>query len=128
MLNRITSDHDLIELKKEKDGKKNFPFKFEIIWMTHQDFKIKLKEWWNTRFKGTTMFRLVKKLDEVKKNLNIWNKKIFENVHCRKSIMKVRLEEIESKFLSKGRIIDINKKEKQILDNYYNTITLKDKL
>lgn len=76
--------------------------------MTHQDFNIILKEWWNTKFEGIMMYILVKKLDEVR-NLKIWNRKIFKNVHYRKSIMKVRLEEIECEILNKGKMIDLDK-------------------
>lgn len=47
--------------------RKKGPFKFEYMWMTHQKFKENLKKWRKKEATGTTMFRLTKKLDEVKK-------------------------------------------------------------
>lgn len=58
------------------------------------------------------MFRLVKTLDEVKRNLKIWNMKVFKNLHYRKSKMKERLEEIENEIISNGRSIDLDQEER----------------
>lgn len=45
----------------------------------------------NIKVVGTTMFRLTKNLNAVKKNLKMWNKNVFKNVYYRKAKMKERL-------------------------------------
>lgn len=70
--------------------------------MTHKDIKDKLKAWWRVKIHGTAMYRLTKNLDEVRRNLKIWNKKEFKNIHYRKNALKGRMEEIKQEVISKG--------------------------
>lgn len=80
-MSRISSDHRPIELKMEKPKKKKSPFKFENMWMAHEEFKRNLLEWWKIKIADIKIFRLAKKMNEVKNNLKIWNIKVFQNVH-----------------------------------------------
>ena len=52
--------------------------------MSHKEFNDRITDWWKIKIKGTIMYRLAKKLDKVKRNLKIWNRKILKNVHFRK--------------------------------------------
>lgn len=100
---------------------KKTSFKFENMWMSHEEFKDMITDWWKIKIEGTTMYKLAKKLDELKRNIKIWNMKIFKNVHFRKIQMK-KLEEIENEIITRGRMVKIEKEEKIVLVEYYNTI------
>lgn len=58
--------------------------------MSHDGCKNSLSYWLKIKIISTKMFRLVKKMYEVKKNLKIWNKNVF----YRKNYMKEKLEKI----------------------------------
>lgn len=127
-LPHISSDHHLIALSLELAKKKRSPFKFENMWITHKDFKDKLKEWWEVKIHGTTMYKLTKKLDEVRRNLKIWNKKEFKSIYYRKNFLKRRIEEVEKEALIKGRSEELDKEERKILVEYHSTLTQEEKM
>lgn len=66
--------------------------------MSNPNIKDRLTKWWKIKIEGTTMYILVKKLDEFKRNLKIQNRKIFINVHFRKIQMKEILEKLRMKY------------------------------
>lgn len=73
--------------------------------------------------KGTALYRLSKKLDEVKKKkLKQWNKKMF-NLQFKKQYLKQELEAVEQEILWKGIDKETDLKERHILVEYYNTLT-----
>lgn len=100
-LPRLASNHRPLLINMELYQKKNTPFKFEYIWMTHPYFKEKLKNWWKKKVTGTTMFMFTKKLEEVKKNMKIYNKQMFKKMIMRKLQLKEELEMIEHEILKK---------------------------
>lgn len=63
------------------------------------------------------MYRLSKKLDEVKRKLCIDYQRSFENVQVRKQYFKQELEAIEQGILWNGRDKEIDSKEKKILQH-----------
>lgn len=97
-LSRIGSNHFPISfvvdpLKK----KKNMPFKIEKMWLSHPFFKEEIRKWWNISIFGTTMFRVAKKLREVKFNLKKWKKESFGNIFRIKYDLQMDLGEIQNK-------------------------------
>ena len=66
-MDRTGSDHSPISLTLDPIAtKQNFPFRFERMWTSHPNISLHILEWWNIHIKGTTMFRVAKKL----KNIN----------------------------------------------------------
>ncbi|KAH9289282.1 hypothetical protein KI387_033399, partial [Taxus chinensis] len=67
-LPRIGSDHNPIALNLLNWNKPiKSSFKFEKMWMEHDDIYAKIKEWWVWNGEGTAQFRLIQKLKNVKK-------------------------------------------------------------
>ena len=96
--------------------------------MSHPEFKDRLTIWWKIKVEGTTMYRLVKKLDEVKINLKIWNKKVFKNMNFRKIHMKEELEKLKNELLIIRRTRELDKVKNILLTNFYNTISQEEQL
>ncbi|KAH9297832.1 hypothetical protein KI387_029514, partial [Taxus chinensis] len=71
----VGSDHNPIALNFLNWTKPTrSSFKFEKMWMEHDNIYDKIKEWWGWNGEGTAQFRLVQKLKNVKKQVKIWNK------------------------------------------------------
>lgn len=81
LLPRIGSDHSPLSLSLVPlSSKKKFPFYFEKMWLSHPDIKQQVVSRWDIQVNGTTMFRIVKKLRNVKSWIRIWNKEDFGNI------------------------------------------------
>ena len=54
----------------------NRPFRFEKLWLHHQDFHRLMKEWWENclAIEGSCMFVFQHKLKHIKKCVKKWNK------------------------------------------------------
>lgn len=48
------------------DGKRNYPFRFEKMWLSHPLLEDGIMQWWNIHVVGFAMFRVAKKLRFVK--------------------------------------------------------------
>ena len=59
---------------------KNYPFRFEKMWILHLGLENLIKEWWNIHVEGTTMFKVAAKLKNIFKNIKIWNEDTFGNI------------------------------------------------
>ena len=85
----IGSDYfPLIFTANKVNFKKNFPFKFEKMWMQHPWLESKLVEWWNIDVQGIALFRVAAKLRNVKKEVKIWNERCFGNIFESKASIK----------------------------------------
>lgn len=76
------SDHWPIQLEiKGIDSPRNRPFRFENIWLSHQNFISNIEKWWSEdlQIQGTIMFLLHKRLKHIKLRLKEWNKE-FGNI------------------------------------------------
>ena len=90
LLPRPVSDHCpiLLDCGEIRTGKS--PFRFENMWLRVDSFmdkifKDKIKEWWQSyNFRGKPSFVLVKKLQDLKYDLKMWNKGTLGNVSARK--------------------------------------------
>ncbi|KAH9316890.1 hypothetical protein KI387_018659, partial [Taxus chinensis] len=94
-LPRTGSDHNPIVLNffnwtKPFHGN----FKFEKMWLEHEDILDRIKERWDWECTGTTQFRLLQKLKNVKQKIRIWNKEVFGNIFEKKKELKQQLEEL----------------------------------
>ena len=71
------------------DIKCNFPFRFEKMWTSHMDIFLYILEWWNIHIEGSAMFKVAKKLRNVKLNIRKWNKLDFGNIfHSKAQILE----------------------------------------
>ena len=81
---------------------KNFPFRFEKMWTLHLDLETLIKEWWGIKVEGTTMFKVVAKLKNVKKNIKKWNKHTFGNIFENKKKILEELKDIQDRIQTDG--------------------------
>ena len=75
---RTRSDYSPISLTLDPIAiKENLPFRFKRMWTSHPGISLFILEWWNIHIEGTTMFRVAKKLENIKLNFKKWNKLDF---------------------------------------------------
>ena len=79
--------------------------------MQHPSFDTFLEKWWNVEVDGTTLFRIVVKLKNVKKKVREWNKSLFGNIFEAKSTLKDNLTSIQNRIQHEGYSMDLVKEE-----------------
>ncbi|KAF9607212.1 hypothetical protein IFM89_033419 [Coptis chinensis] len=77
-LSRVSSDHsplcgELSYIPKPE----NTPFHFNIFWASHPSFVDLVKHSWNQDTNGLPMIKLMRKLQQLKQDLKIWNRNVF---------------------------------------------------
>ena len=121
---KIGSDHfPLIFTSAKINLKKNFPFRFEKMWMQHPQFESKMEEWWSIGIEGTTLFRVASKLKNVKREVKIWNKNCFGNIFENKSAIKEDIQKTQDKIQKEGYTPDLLIEENEKLAQYHDIIT-----
>ncbi|XP_020250145.1 uncharacterized protein LOC109827551 [Asparagus officinalis] len=73
------------------------PFRFFNYWVQCQGYEELIKEVWNNHFEGSTMFRFVTKLKNLKKALKHWTKETFSSTKANILKLSKQLEIIQSK-------------------------------
>lgn len=97
-LPQTISDHNpLLLVMNELSDVGPFPFRFEIMWNSHSDFRNKFVDWWNIPIHGSPMFRILKKLKHVKSMVKGWNKRVFGHVFHKKSALGDKLKVIRKR-------------------------------
>ena len=81
LLTKPVSDHCpiLLDCGWMRTGKN--PFGFENMWLRVEGFMDKVKEWWQSyNYRGNPSFVIAKKLQALKYDLKMWNKKSIREV------------------------------------------------
>ena len=95
LLSRIGSNHSPISLSVVPiEPKRNFPFQFEKMWTSHPGLVEKVKSWWAIEVEGSTMFRVTRKLSNVKRKIKVWNKIDFGHIFKEKENLSVNLSSV----------------------------------
>ena len=96
-LPRHFSDHNPLVLQFIDNAHRGpRPFRFMKMWTEHEDFKNFVEEKWKSYNPlGCNMFILTAKLRSLKKDLKIWNRNVFGNIHERVDKAKKELENIQ---------------------------------
>ena len=97
-LPRFVSDHCpiILECGNFKRGKSYF--KFENMWLHHQDFVGNMRTWWGGYdFQGSPSDILASKLKALKEDIKKWNKECFGDVRIKKLDLMHELQRIEEK-------------------------------
>ena len=81
-----TSDHFPILLEGGGLRRGPFPFRFENMWLKEEGFKDLIRNWWQgIEVTGRASYRLVVKMKELKQNLKVWNRDVFERLESNKA-------------------------------------------
>ncbi|WMV33006.1 hypothetical protein MTR67_026391 [Solanum verrucosum] len=96
ILPRVTSDHNPLMLECGNWERSTSNFKFENWWLQTQDFKERVKEWWNSAtYVGKPDYILACKLRLLKVKLKEWSKAIHENLGMQKQSILNQLAELD---------------------------------
>lgn len=88
---RVVLDHFPLILESSPVSWVPTPFRFENMWLLHNDFKKNIREWWvEGEEQGWAGFRFIRKLTFAKEKLKVWNKETFGDVRIRKKGCWVR--------------------------------------
>jgi hypothetical protein len=77
------SDHKCLFMSWEPHTTSHFqckPFRFEEVWTSDEGCENTIKESWENRVVGTTMFKVANKLNQCKKGLGNWSHRTFGNI------------------------------------------------
>ncbi|XP_074278140.1 uncharacterized protein LOC141601738 [Silene latifolia] len=96
------------------------PFKYYNMWGKSPLFLSNPSLWWSDQFQGTKMFRLVKKLKNLKNHLRQFNKDHFADIKTSTMLSLKRLESIQSTFAEDPSSTVWLEKEKQALSEYHD--------
>ena len=67
---KVGSDHFPLILSAIKINlNKNFPFRFEKMWLQHPQFESKLVEWWSIDIDGMALYRISSKIKNAKREV-----------------------------------------------------------
>lgn len=100
---RARVDHYPITFTAEvKNRRRHFPYRFEKMWTRHLDLESKIKDWWQVSIEGNAMYKVVKKLKNVKDNVKKWNKDCFGNIFTSKATTLLELKEIQDEIQNNG--------------------------
>ena len=121
---KVSADHFRLILTIVKAySKKNYPFRFDKMWMQHPHFKSKLEEWWNIEVEGIALYKVATKLRNVKKESRIWNKRCFENIFEIKPKIKEELKIVQDRIQKEGYTPDLVREENGKLAKYHDIVT-----
>lgn len=94
-LPRISSNHSPLLLShRTRPPLKNFPLKFEEMWLSHASFIPLVEQNWAISCSGTPQFVLAQKLKSLKSKLKTWNYKVFG--HLKKNIAEAEKVVVEA--------------------------------
>lgn len=126
---RIGSDHfPVIFTATNTNVKRHFSFRFERMWLDHPNLAKAIEKRWSIEFKGTTMYRISKKLKNVKHNIKNLNKEVFGDLFATKTKTQMELKEMQDKIQSSGyKEVSINE-ENEVMMNYHRIIRREEEL
>jgi hypothetical protein len=119
----ITFDHKPISLHLQTLP--NFgplPFKFNPLWLQHQEVVELVEAHWNTWIFGTPVFIWEQKLSMVKQALKQWAKSFFISPSMEKIQIKHKLEEFQKNIENKEITPQIQKEELNLQCSYQNVL------
>ncbi|CAN0929910.1 hypothetical protein LINGRAHAP2_LOCUS37332 [Linum grandiflorum] len=79
VLTRVCSDHNPLLIATSQLGAVRRPWRFELMWLEHNNFGSFLQQVWNAELEGSGgFFRIAKRLKVLKEKLKEWNSDIFK--------------------------------------------------
>lgn len=124
-LPRTIFDHSPILLSwVDKPTLGPIPFRYEIMWHSHPNFKHCIQIWWNSPVQGFAMFRIAKKLEIINREVKAWSKSSFGDIFKRKEA-ETNLDCLQITIAEGTTSMDIYKEEEGWRQNGKKSGTLK---
>lgn len=96
---------------------------FEMMWLSYPSLHNCVKDWWDVKIDGTTLFSVAKKLRIVKEKIIKWNKEMFGDIFMLKSAPQVDLNIIKDKIHKEGYVGDNFARESDIVSKFHSIIS-----
>lgn len=114
---KIVSDHWPIMINTSKVNYGLIPFQFEYMWVSHPHFKDHIQGWWcEFAVEGYKGFRFMKKLQNIKHKLRVWNRDTFGLIKEKKDSLWNEMSYLDRKLEEDGCLSPLLKDRKnQIL-------------
>ncbi|KAL0293654.1 UNVERIFIED_CONTAM: hypothetical protein Sradi_6925200 [Sesamum radiatum] len=77
---RLSDHHPLLITADRTENRWPSSFRFQQMWVSHQNFLETAKRWWSLPIHGSGMYKLQQKLYRMKEHLKMWNKQTFGNI------------------------------------------------
>ncbi|XP_077222163.1 uncharacterized protein LOC143856007 [Tasmannia lanceolata] len=94
------------------------PFKFHDMWLEDLSLYEVVDKAWAIKCKGNPLFKVTKKLKEVKRCIKIWNSDVFGRVDIQLPLAKKTLDSIQSRLKEDPKNLEVRTKEKKAAENY----------
>ncbi|XP_077252483.1 uncharacterized protein LOC143891864 [Tasmannia lanceolata] len=94
------------------------PFKFHDMWLEDLSLYEVVEKAWAIKCKGNPLFKVTKKLKEVKRCIKIWNSDVFERVDIQLPLAKKTLDSIQSRLKEDPKNLEVRTEEKKAAENY----------
>ena len=128
LLPKIGSDHSSISLLVSPLVHRRYhPFRFEKMWTSHPDLLDNIKKWWGIEVEGSAMFRVTRKLSNVKRMIKIWNKSGFGHIFHEKKELFDNLTIIQDCIQKEGYTETNRVSELKTLSEIHNIINKEEK-
>ncbi len=128
LLPKIGSDYSSISLLVSPLVHRRYhPFKFEKMWTSHPDLLDNIKKWWGIEVEGSAMFRVTRKLSNVKRMIKIWNKSDFGHIFHEKKELFDNLTIIQDCIQKEGYTETNRVSELKTLSEIHNIINKEEK-
>lgn len=119
-----SSDHSPCVVRVlRRAEKRNHIFKFCDMWTRNDNFLNLVKEAWNTRVSGTPMFKVVRKLKQVKLNLKALHRTEYDRIAEKVKAKKTELDEIQMA-LAVQQTIELQEKERALKEEYQQLVSI----
>lgn len=69
-----SNDNTILLVMDDPCDHKHYPFRYEMMWSHHPDFRMLLEQWWNVQVLGTPMYQIAQKLKLIKDKVKGWNR------------------------------------------------------
>lgn len=113
------SDHyPIIASVRPRMGRRK-PCGFFYFWMSHGKFSVVLLQAWSKEFNASPMYKLYKKLRELKSLLKSFNTEFYSDIQKRVLNAQEELTSIQEQCAALPCDIDLHNKEKDYLVKYY---------
>ena len=127
-LTRGPSDHSPMIVTVSESKSKGKPFKFFDFWVENDEFISTVEKVWNKDVVGSPMYRVCKKLKNLKPALKDMNKEKYSDISCRVGAVRQELQEVQMEVDRNPRNRMLQSREKELCKLYTDLVKAEESL